>query len=125
MIKNFEEYTEPLTDLEIAAARKVWKLLNANPTHWFTNQQIIDNAEPVFKAPNKPLKLTPRRCRKIIGFLHREGHAPFLVASPKGTKFRGTKQELVDYALGLEGRVSAIAARLRVTQSAIQSIQEQ
>ena len=116
MLTGFEQQTKDLSDKEKIQARALWRYMSAA----FSAGRSITNAELAQKLKEETGEsMGGARVRKAINWMHTSGHLPRLVATSNGYSKARTRQELLDYAESLEGRVNAITARLNVVRSDI------
>ena len=118
MITGFDKETEPLSDVERQQARLVWYVMNAafKRGESITNKQIRKVLET-----NHNTKVTDARIRKMINWMHIEGHIPDLIASNNGYAKAKSAQELKDYIESLRSRVVAINGRLSAAKRDLQT----
>lgn len=106
MIPGYSKQTEDLTDKEKRIARIVYGYIVHSP-RWISNAEIRDRLRR-----EKMIKSSGPRIRKMINWMHLNGHLANLATSEKGYKIAQTKQELLDCKSALSSRIGAIQARL-------------
>lgn len=116
MIEGFYDQTHELTDEERHLSRFAWRAMNYafSIEKTITNNEISDHIKK-----QTGVKVSPPRIRKMINWMHTQGHLPRLVASSKGYARAKDVSELMDYAKSLTGRINAIQARLNAVKKDI------
>ena len=117
MIKGFEDITYELTEKEKRIARKVYVLI----INVFRDGGTISNPEIQERIGEK--SLSAPRVRKIIHWLHTNGHLPYLIGTSKGYAYAETKEELLTYREGLIGRLNSLQARIDAVDRTIGTYQ--
>lgn len=113
MLTGFEEITHDLSDKEKDQAGHVWRVMQ----HSFLNGQSITNAEISSLVEDEyGYSLSGPRIRKMINWMHTEGHLPRLIATSKGYSRAKTAKELLDYLKSIEGRLNSIHSRYKAIQ---------
>lgn len=109
MINGFEDETHDLTEEEKKLTRFAWRAMNYafNAERTITNKEIAN-----FIRHNTGVKVGSPRIRKMINWMHVQGHLPNLIASSNGYGKAKDMKELMAYADSLRGRIKAIQARL-------------
>ena len=108
MLYGFDEETKNLTDDEIAYARTAYRaMIEAfNEGNYITNSGIA-----IAIKMHHEVDITTARIRKMVSWMHKNGHLSHLVASSKGYGWATTDDELREYAKSLLGRIKSIQGR--------------
>jgi hypothetical protein len=108
MIVGFEDYTMDLTEEERGFARQMYRYMKDkfNDGLPVTNRKIQEAM-----LMKHGFEVTAPRIRKIIAWMHINGHLPRLVASSNGYSWAEDDKALIDYAASLKGRREAIHMR--------------
>lgn len=109
MIPGFEEHTFQLNIEEKAMARRVWRIIR-------DSKKPIKNSQIRKRMEEEGVKCSAPKVRKMINWMHTNGHLKNLIASSQGYSFAKSRQELMDYQKSLEGRISAIYSRYLATK---------
>lgn len=122
MIIGFEEQTKDLSDEEKRLARIAWRAIAGA----FRSGTSITNGEIAsYVQQESGVRPGGPRIRKMINWMHVEGHLPGLVADSKGYRQAKTHKELAEYASSLESRIGAIRARWMATQRDLRNYNQQ
>lgn len=113
MLKGFEEQTKDLNNAEKAQGRIVFRLLLSEfeKGRTITNKEICDHVKEKTGEP-----ISGPRMRKIINWLHVNGHLKGLIATNNGYGKAKDAEELLSYVESLEGRIQAIQQRADAVQ---------
>ena len=113
MLTGFEEITKDLTLAEKEQARHAWKY-------------ITEASKRGMNAPNNHIALHIKKAtgkkpsaalvRKMIAWMHTEGHLQNLIATGSGYRIAKTEQELRDYHESQSQRINAINARKQAVE---------
>ena len=112
MLKGFEEQTNELSDYEKGVIVPILIRGFENKIgkdKCVTNKQICNslNNELTLK-----IKVTEPRIRKCIYYCRNNNLIPRLIATSKGYWIATNKQELIDWATTIQGRINAIQETL-------------
>ena len=119
MLKGFEEQTNELSDYEknVIVPILIRGFQNkVGQDKCITNKQICNslNTEMTLKV-----KMNEPRIRKCIYYCRKNNLIPRLIATSKGYWIATTKQELVDWATTIQGRINAIQETLSYANNQI------
>jgi hypothetical protein len=103
MIKGFEEYTAVITKEEskLISAFSFMLQFRIGKSNAITNQEIIAN------FLRDGIKISAPRIRKLINYIRVHNLVECLCASSDGYYVAHTTQEIDDYILSLQQRISA------------------
>ncbi len=103
MIKGFEEYTAVITkeETKLISAFCFMLQFRIGKSDAITNQEIIAN------FLRDGIKISAPRIRKLINYIRVHNLVECLCASSDGYYVAHTKQEIDDYILSLQQRISA------------------
>jgi hypothetical protein len=103
MIKGFEEYTAVITkeETKLISAFSFMLQFRIGKSDAITNQEIIAN------FLKDGIKISAPRIRKLINYIRVHNLVECLCASSDGYYVAHTKQEIDDYILSLQQRISA------------------
>lgn len=116
MITGFEEQTKDLSPKEKAQSRAVWKIMNDafGSGETITNDEIRDR---LFHQYN--IKIGSAKLRKMIHWMHVNGHLKCMVAFNNGYSRAQDIHELMKYEQSLKERIGSQVSRLRAVQADI------
>ena len=113
MLVGFEEETKPLTASELKFARLIYARLQLADNKFVKGHELINW---VFTKTGH--KIAGTRLRKLIAWIHLNGHTPTLIATSKGYRIATKEEAIVElekYGESLQGRIDSMEARKEVT----------
>lgn len=119
MITGFEKQTQEITEDEKKAARVAYKVMKLafKKGDTITNS-TISNAIKLATGQ----KLSGSRIRKIIAWMHHNGHLPRLTASSTGYGWAKSRDELLSYIESLAQRNVGIQMRIDAAKKGLKEM---
>jgi len=108
MLYGFDEETKNLTDEEIVQARTAYRVMMEA---FKQGESITNSGIAIAIKMEHEIDVTPARIRKMVSWMHKNGHLSHLIASSKGYGWATTDDELREYAKSLLGRIKSIQGR--------------